>query len=79
MSMMAITPADKELLKLISRLDNSQKESLINFIKPFLSTDDSSESSSIDQYNLELDQAMQRVKDGKYTSLEELEKEMESW
>jgi hypothetical protein len=79
MSMMAITPADKELLKLISRLDNSQKESLINFIKPFLSTDDSSESSSIDQYNLELDQAMQRVKDGKYTSLEELDKEMESW
>jgi|GEM_PF-824606 len=79
MSMMAITPADKELLKLISRLDNSQKESLINFIKPFLSTDDSSESTSIDQYNLELDQAMQRVKDGKYTSLEELEKEMESW
>ena len=77
--MMAITPADKELLKLISRLDNSQKESLINFIKPFLSTDDSSESTSIDQYNLELDQAMQRVKDGKYTSLEELEKEMESW
>jgi hypothetical protein len=30
-------------------------------------------------YNLELDQAMQRVRDGKYTSLEELEKEMETW
>ena len=79
MSMMAITPADKELLKLISRLDNSQKESLINFIKPFLSTDDSSASSSLDQYNLELDQAMQRIKDGKYISLGELEKEMEEW
>jgi iron uptake system EfeUOB component EfeO/EfeM len=79
MSLMAITPADKELLKLISRLNNSQKESLINFIKPFLSTDDSSMSETIDQYNLELDQAMQRVKDGKYTSFEELEKEMGSW
>jgi hypothetical protein len=79
MSTMAITPAYKELLKLISQLNNSQKESLINFIKPFLAAGDPSEIPSIDQYNLELDQAMQRVKDGKYTSLEELEKEMESW
>jgi hypothetical protein len=79
MSIMAITPEDKELLKLISRLNNSQKESLINFIKPFLITGEPSEHSTIDQYNLELDQAMQRVREGKYTSLEELEKEMESW
>jgi hypothetical protein len=79
MSLMAITPVDKELIKLISQLNNSQKESLISFIKPFLKTGETTESSSIDQYNLELDQAMRRVKDGEFTSLEELEKEMESW
>lgn len=79
MSTMAITAADKELLKLISQLNNSQKESLINFIKPFLTVGDPSDITSIDQYNLELDQAMQRVKEGKYTSFEELEREMDSW
>jgi len=76
---MSNTPADKELLKLISQLNNSQKESLINFIKPFLSAGDTAEIPSIDQYNLELDHAMKRVRDGKYTSLVELEKGMESW
>ncbi len=79
MNTMAISPLDKELLKFISQLNNSQKKSLINFIRSFLLTNDSDERQTIEEYNLELNQAIKNVKKGKFTSLEDLEKEMESW
>jgi hypothetical protein len=44
------------------------------FLKP-----DAVETISIDQYNKELDEAMERISNGKFTTLEELEREMQSW
>jgi hypothetical protein len=79
MTTMAISPIDKELLKLISQLNSLQKKSLVNFIRPFILTTDSTERQTIDEYNLELDQAVKNVKKGNFTTLEDLEKEMESW
>jgi len=78
MNTMAITPVDKELLKFISQLNNSQKKSLINFIRSFLLTKDSNERQTIDDYNLELNQAIKNAKKGNFTTLKDLEKEMES-
>jgi predicted transcriptional regulator len=34
---------------------------------------------TIEQYNKELDQAMERVNGGEFTTLEALEREMQSW
>ena len=79
MTTMAISPVDKELLKLISQLNSLQKKSLVNLIRPFILTIDSTKRQTIDEYNLDLDQAIKNVKKGNFTTLEDLEKEMESW
>ena len=34
---------------------------------------------SVEQYNMELDEAMKRIDIGGFTTLEELEKEMQTW
>ena len=71
---------DKELLQYFMRLDEPQKRSLLEMMKSFLKTGSESLAPvSIEQYNCELDEAMQRIEKGDFTSLEELEKEMRSW
>ncbi len=75
---MAVSNTDKQLLKLISQLDDSQKRSLTNFIKSFISKQ-ISERQSIEEYNVEIDRAIENVKKGNFTTFEDLEKEMESW
>ena len=71
---------DKELLQYFMRLDEPQKRSLLEMMKLFLKTGSESLAPvSIEQYNRELDEAMQRIEKGDFTSLEELEKEMRSW
>ena len=80
MKCMAISATDKELLKYFSRLDEPQKRSLLELIKTFLgSGKEQSERASLEQYNREIDEAMQRVERGEYTTLEDLEREMQSW
>jgi len=79
MNSMALSPNDKQLLKLISQLNSSQKKSLVDFIRSFITKDDRTEKQSIDDYNQELDRATRNVHKGNFTSFEDLEKEMESW
>lgn len=77
---MAISTIDKELLQYFSRLNDPQKKSLLELIRTFLKVgDESRERITIEQYNRELDEAMERIRKGEFTSLGELEKEMESW
>jgi hypothetical protein len=75
---MAASNADKQLLKLISELDESQKKSLTNLIKSFISKH-ISEKQTIEEYNFEIDQAIKNAERGNITTFEDLEKEMESW
>lgn len=71
---------DKELLQYFLRLDEAQKKSLLEMMKSFLSPGrESSSTISIEQYNQELDEAMERISKGDFTTLEDLEKEMKSW
>ncbi len=80
MNQMSISTIDKELLKYFTQLDESQKKSLLELIKTFLKgSKESMERVSIVQYNRELDEAMERISRGEYTTLEALEKEMQSW
>jgi hypothetical protein len=76
---MAISPIDKELLRYFVQLNDFQKKSLLEFIKSFLKNEDMLGGQTIDQYNQELDQAMERISRSEFTSLEMLEREMKSW
>lgn len=71
---------DKELIEYFTKLDEPQKKSLLELIKSFLNTSgDALKPDTLEQYNKELDEAMQRMINGEFTTLEELEKEMKSW
>ena len=77
---MAISAVEKELLNCFTRLDEVQKKSLLELIKSFLKSDGKPMARvSLEQYNTELDEAMERISKGEFTTVEELEKEMQSW
>ena len=76
---MALSPVDKELLRYFARLDDFQKKSLLGLIKSFLKKENLPGGQTIDQYNQELDHAMERTGRLEFTGLEELEREMKSW
>ena len=73
---MALSPVAPALLKYFSQLNDSQKTSLLELIRTFLFAKDELGGQTIDQYNQQLDQAMDRVSKGEVTSLEDLEREM---
>ena len=72
---------DKELIQYFTKLDEPQKKSLLEMIKSFLKTPpgDTMNPVTLEQYNKELDEATQRMNEGEFTTLDELEKEMQSW
>lgn len=71
---------DRELLQYFMRLDEPQKRSLLEMMKSFLKAGgETLQPVSIEQYNRELDEAMERISKGDFTTFEELEKEMLSW
>jgi hypothetical protein len=77
---MAASTIDKELIGYFMQLDEPQKKSLLEMMKTFLKPKNESLGPiSIEQYNQELDAAMERINNGSFTTLEALEKEMHSW
>ena len=70
---------DKELFKYWELLDTPQKKSIIDMIKSFLQPTEKGDRISIEQYNKEIDEAMARIDAGKFTTHEDVEKEMEKW
>ena len=77
---MASSAIDKELIRYFTRLDEAQKRSLLEMMKSFLKPGKEPLSGvTIEEYNKELDEAMERVSRGEFTTLEALEKEMQTW
>lgn len=76
---MNVSATDEEFLRFFFQLNEPQKKSLLQMLKNFLHTDVPPETDTFEQYNQEIDAALLRVKNGRFTTLEELEKEMESW
>ena len=77
---MAISATDNRLLHYVSILDEQQKTSLLHLIESFINTDTiGSSSTSIETYNRELVEALERVKQGRFTTIETLEEEMKEW
>jgi late competence protein required for DNA uptake (superfamily II DNA/RNA helicase) len=79
-NIMAASTVDKELIGYFMQLDEPQKKSLLEMMKTFLKPKNESLGPiNIEQYNQELDAAMERINNGSFTTLEALEKEMHSW
>lgn len=71
---------DKELMLYFMKLNEPQKKSLLEMMKSFLKPgSEPVQPVSIEQYNRELDEAMERISKGNFTTLDDLEKEMQSW
>ncbi len=71
---------DKELIQYFLKLDEPQKKSLLEMMKSFLNPgNELLQPVSIEQYNQDLDEAMERISNGNFSTLEELEKEMQAW
>ncbi|MEP6952129.1 MAG: hypothetical protein ABI863_22755 [Ginsengibacter sp.] len=75
---MALSSIDKELIKYFAQLNEPQKQPLLQMIKTFLNLALSEWSRYHERYNKESDEAMERISKGEFTTMEELEKGMNS-
>ena len=74
------TTLDQELFGYILRLDEDQKNSVLQMLKSFVKgSENGSGRISIEQYNKEIDEAIERVKAGEYYTHEEVERMAKDW
>lgn len=77
---MAMSALEKEFFRYFIHLSEVQKRTMLEMMKAFLKNKNrSGNRTTIEQYNQEIDEAMERIDHGEFTSLEDLEKEMEEW
>jgi len=77
--MMPVTKIDRTLNKLVVRLNDSQNSELIRLARGMLGVKLVDTRQTIEEYNLEIDRAIQNVKQGNFKTLKEIKKEMKSW
>jgi hypothetical protein len=71
---------DQELFRYILQLDEAEKKSGLQMLKPFLKGREiKSPRISIEQYNKEIDEAIARVEAGEYLTHEEAERMAKEW
>lgn len=71
---------DKEMFSYFLQLNEEEKISVVQMLKAFLNgRPKSSKRVSVEQYNRELDEAMEEVKRGEVYSHEEVEKMSKNW
>jgi hypothetical protein len=71
---------DREMYAYFIQLNEAEKKSVVELLKTFMkSKKEQPNHLTIEQYNKELDEAMERVNRGEYTTFEDLAKEMKSW
>lgn len=73
---MGATLLEKELLQYWSQLTIEQQESILGMIKSFVQPGDST---TIEQYNKEIDEAMKRIDAGEFYTQEEVEAMSKKW
>ena len=71
---------DKQIVGYLPSLGANEKKTILSVIKSFVSLKKkSTERISIEDYNKELNEAMERVRKGEYSTQEEVEKEAQNW
>ncbi len=73
---MSAPSLDNEFMQYWLKLSVVQKESLLSVIKSFVLPTDSA---NLEQYNLEIDEAVTRVENGVFFTQEEVEKMSRKW
>jgi hypothetical protein len=69
---------DREMFTYFMQLDEAEKKSVVELLKTFMKGR-KNDRISIEQYNRDIDAAMEQAAKGEYATFEDLEKEMESW
>ena len=63
---------DREMFTYFMQLNDAEKKSVVEMLKTFIKgRKDQPERISIEQYNKEIDEAMERVSKGEYTTFED--------
>jgi hypothetical protein len=71
---------DKEMFAYFTQLNDAEKKSVVELLKTFMKDRKGQfDRISIEQYNKDIDEAMEQASKGEYTTFEDLEKEMQSW
>ena len=71
---------DKEMFNYFTRLNEAEKKSIVQMLKTFLnSRDESPDRITIEQYNKEIDEAMEEIKNGEVYTHEEVIKMSKNW
>ena len=71
---------EKQMFSYFTQLNEKQKRSVIQMLKAFLNSKVENKSRiSIEQYNKELDEAMEQIKKGEVYSHEEVVKMSKTW
>lgn len=71
---------DEEMFSYFTRLNDAEKKSLVQMLKTFLKgREEISGHISIEQYNKEIDEAMEEIKRGEVYTHEEVVKMSKSW
>ena len=76
---MAAPSLDNEFMQYWSKLTPVEKESLLYVARNYVQLKEESGHISIEQYNKEIDEALEEVAAGNYMTQEEIEKESEKW
>ena len=70
----------EEMLINFAKLNKAEQKSVLKMIETFLkSKKDEFVPQTLEEYNAEIDAAVEAAKRGEFTSMEELEKEMKLW
>lgn len=71
---------DKQMFNYFKQLNEAEKKSVVHMLKTFLNgRQENTSRISIEQYNKEIDEAMEEVKEGNYITQEEMEKIASKW
>ena len=71
---------DKEMFTYFKRLSEEEKRSLLQLLKSFLGRrNESTGRATIDQYNKEIDEALEDVENGNFLTQEEVESRAAKW
>ena len=77
---MATTSLSDEMVKNFVKLNKEEQKSILQMIKTFLSSKENEfVPQTLEEYNAEINAAVEAAKRGEVTSIEQLEEEMKSW
>ncbi len=77
---MPTTSLSDEMIKNFVKLNQAEQKSILQMIKTFLSSKDNEfVPQTLEEYNAEINAAVEAAKRGEVTSIEQLEEEMKSW